>query len=376
MMEKKEIQLPLAAFKLDVNNSGQPEEGQEISDTGPSRLRWRSAATLCTISRILPLNESRWCEERQPSPLSAGRVSLQHFCLFQFVSLVCCCYGIISPASILLILLFLFVFLFFPPHCFRFAFTLFLAFSASQLPSPHPCHWVQCRAVLCPVAPPLLWQGDVRVASFDVTSGPTSQQLSAPRLALSGAFFHCLSLIPFPLYPPLIPFFFPPSFAFTVYSSDMVTFLNVSRFANSFLYHAFSLFCITPIHVIVSRSLFVHPLYSVLVRSCTPLMWLAIPLKNIPCTVSSCLMWAERLTKITVLYDTQAHPCSVPLIKISWAPYHSLFPTASPPYDRFSFTKFPLTHLYLSEKLPVALTKINIRRAIKKRIVSHLWLRE
>lgn len=265
---------------------------------------------------------------------------------------------------------------FFSPHCFRFAFTLFLAFSASQLPSPHPCHWVQCRAVLCPVAPPLLWQGDVRVASFDVTSGPTSQQLCAPRLALSGAFFHCLSLIPFPLYPPLITFFSPPSFAFTVYSSDMVTFLNVSRFANSFLYHAFSLFCITPIHVIVSRSLFVHPLYSVLVRSCTPLMWLAIPLKNIPCTVSSCLMWAERLTKITVLYDTQAHPCSVPLIKISWAPYHSLFPTASPPYDRFSFTKFPLTHLYLSEKLPVALTKINIRRAIKKRIVSHLWLRE
>lgn len=52
------------------------------------------------------------------------------------------------------------------------------------------------------------WQGDVRVASFDVTSGPTSQQLSAPRLALSGAFFHCLSLIPFPLYPPLITFFF------------------------------------------------------------------------------------------------------------------------------------------------------------------------
>lgn len=120
----------------------------------------------------------------------------------------------------------------FSPHCFRFAFTLFLAFSASQLPSPHPCHWVQCRAVLCPVAPPLLWQGDVRVASFDVTSGPTSQQLSAPRLALSGAFFHCLSLIPFPLYPPLITFFPPPSFAFTVYSSDMVTFLNVSRFAN------------------------------------------------------------------------------------------------------------------------------------------------
>lgn len=118
MMEKKEIQLPLAAFKLDVNNSGQPEEGQEISDTGPSRLRWRSAATLCTISRILPLNESRWCEERQPSPLSAGRVSLQHFYLFQFVSLVCCCYGIISPASILLILLFLFVFHFFPPTVF------------------------------------------------------------------------------------------------------------------------------------------------------------------------------------------------------------------------------------------------------------------
>lgn len=98
-------------------------------------------------------------------------------------------------------------FIFFP-HCFRFAFILFLAFSASQLPSPHPCHWVQCRAVLCPVAPPLLWQGDVRVASFDVTSGPTSQQLSAPRLALSGAFFHCLSLIPFPLYPPLIAYFF------------------------------------------------------------------------------------------------------------------------------------------------------------------------
>lgn len=113
MMEKKEIQLPLAAFKLDVNNSGQPEGGQEISDTGSSRLRLRSAATLCMISRILPLNESQWCEERQPSPLSAGWVSLQHFCLFQFVSLVCCCYGIISPASILLILLYLFVFHFF-----------------------------------------------------------------------------------------------------------------------------------------------------------------------------------------------------------------------------------------------------------------------
>lgn len=39
MMEEKAIQLPLAAFKLDVNNSGQSEEGQEISDTGSNRLR-------------------------------------------------------------------------------------------------------------------------------------------------------------------------------------------------------------------------------------------------------------------------------------------------------------------------------------------------
>lgn len=51
-MKKKEIRLPLAASKLDVSSRGHPNGGQEISDTGSSRLRSRSAATLRMISRI------------------------------------------------------------------------------------------------------------------------------------------------------------------------------------------------------------------------------------------------------------------------------------------------------------------------------------
>lgn len=203
-----------------------------------------------------------------------------------------------------------------------------------------------------------------------------------PGFALSGAFSQCLSLISSPPYPPLITsLFFCFSFTCLFLSGilSVLLFPLLHFFILSFIFHCSGLCTLCFVSLLCPPSSLFSPFWSFLFSSKAassppffPLFYSSCRHTNIqkhdmfePSRQAASqplfLMWNIDSSLFNYTYQDQLY---------SWITWfhktHSLFPTVPSQFSlwQLCFARCPVTHLYLWGKLPVALTKINLRGAV------------